>query len=140
MKWKGKVSGWFYAVTVGIAAVEIPLIVIFGVVERDVAALLINLVVLIAAELLCIPITVHNYVEMQDRGLRIVFGFIQRDIPYSDIAELSKAHELSASLAASLDRVRIECRNNTEVMIAIVEKERFLDEMKKRSPKIVVTE
>lgn len=78
MKFKGKVSGWFYAIIIGVSVLLIPIIVVSAFVDTNVVVLVINLVVLIVVELFCIPIAFHNYVELQNEALLIEFGFIKK--------------------------------------------------------------
>lgn len=82
-------------------------------------------------ELFCIPIVFHNFVELQDKTLLIVFGLIKKSIPYHDITALSATNNPLSSLAASLDRIEIQCKNQSDIMISIVDKERFFHEIKK---------
>lgn len=137
MKFKGKVSGWFYAVILGVAALLIPIIVISWI-DANGIALLINLLGFIAVELFCMPIVFNNYVELQEEALLIVFGFIKKRIPYSDIVALSTTDTLSASLAASFDRIEIKCKSGTDTMISVMDTEQFFQEMKKYHPTITI--
>lgn len=137
MKLKGKVSGWFYAVILGVAALLIPMIVMSWI-DANGIALLINLLGFIAVELFCIPIVFYNYVELQEEALLIVFGFIKKRIPYSDIVALSTTDNPSSSLAASFDRIEIKCKSRTDTMISVMDKERFFHEMKKYHPTITI--
>lgn len=125
MRFKGKVSWWFYAIIIGVAILLIPLIMISALTDPNTAALTLTLAVFISIESFSIPIAVHNYVELQDEALLIVFGLIKKKIPYNAIAALSPTNNPSSSLAASLDRIEIKCRNRETVMIAVVDKERF---------------
>lgn len=137
MKFKGKVSWWFYVVIIGISAVCVPNIVA-AVIDKETVALVICLLVFIGLELFCIPITFHNYVELQNDKLLIVFGFIRKKIPYSDIVTLSTTNNLSSSLAASLDRIEIKRKNKSEIMIAVIDKEGFFDEIRKNNIGIII--
>ncbi len=130
MKFKGKVSWWFYAIIIGVAVLIIPIIVC-SLIYNDIVALIINLIVLVSVELLCIPIVFHNYVELQDQTLLIVFGFIKKKIPYNDIVSLSTTNNPLSSLAASFDRIEIECKSKSNTMISVIDKERFFNELKK---------
>ena len=138
MKFKGKVSPWFYAIIIGVAALLAPIIIVSAFVDPDIAAFTISLLVFIAVELLCIPIAIHNFVALQSETLLIVFGLIKKRIPYGDIAALSKTSDPSSSLAASFDRIEIKRRSKSNIMIAVVEQERFLNEIKKGHPSIAV--
>lgn len=132
MRFKGKVSGWFYAIVIGVAAVLMPIIFVSAFVYTSIIVLVINLIVLAALELFCIPIVLHNYVELQNGALLIVFGLIKKKIPYCDIAAVSTTHNPLSSFAASFDRIEIKCENKSSVMISLVDKERFFDEIKRK--------
>lgn len=134
MRFKGKVSWWFYGIIIGVAVILIPIIVVSAFIDKNIVVLVINLMVLSAIELFCIPITVRNFVELQNESMLIVFGFIKIKIPYSDIEAVSATHNPESSLAASFDRIEIKCRNRSDVMIAVVDREGFLYEIKRFNP------
>lgn len=138
MKFKGKISWWFYAIMIGVAALLIPIMIFSAVVDTNVIVFMINLLVFSVVELFCIPIVLFNYVELQKEALLIVFGFIKKKIPYSDIASLSATNNPLSSLAASLDRIEIKCRTKSSTMISVIDKERFFNEMKKYNPDISI--
>lgn len=138
MKFKGKVSGWFYAIIIGVAALLIPIIFVSAFIDTNVVSLIINLIVLVAIELFCLAIIFHNFVELQNDTLLIVFGFIKKKIPYSDIVALSSTNNPLSSLAASLDRIEIKCKSKSNTMISLVDKERFFNEIKKYNPNITI--
>ena len=138
MKFRGKVSWWFYATMIGVAALLIPLIVASAFVEPNRAALLMNLILLVSIECFSISIAVHNFVVLEKEYLLIEFGLIWRRIPYEEITALAPTNNPLSSLAASLDRIEIKCRDHASTMIAVVDKERFLCEMKKRNSAIAI--
>ena len=117
MKFKGKVSWWFYAIIIGVAALLIPLIIFSACVEPNAAALITTLAVFLAVEFFCLSIVFHNYVELQNEELIIVFGFIKKKIPYGDILSLSSTRDASSSLAASLDRIEIKYKNIAQMNV-----------------------
>ena len=137
MRFRGKIAWWFYAVMIGIAVVLLP-ITVTAYRSGDLAASLINLVVLAAIEGLFVPIAVKNYVELQQDALLIVFGLFKKKIPYSEIVSMSPTHNPLSSLAASLDRIEIQCRQHSSTMIAVVDKKGLLREIEKRNPRITV--
>lgn len=137
MQFKGKVSWWFYAIIIGVAAILVPIIA-FLIVEKILLVAIINFVVFVIVELFCFCIAFHNYVELKNEYLLIVFGFIKMKILYDDIVELSITNDFSSSLAASLDRIKIIQTDQSAVMIALLDKEIFFNEIKKRNPKITV--
>ena len=137
MKFKGKVSGWFYGVTIGVAVILIP-IMIMSIIDKEIWVFIINVLALIAIELFCIPIIFHNYVELQDEMLAIVFGLIKKKIYYNDIVSLSLTHNPLSSLAASFDRIEIKCKNQSDIMISIINKEGLFSEIRKYNPSIII--
>lgn len=138
MKFKGKVSWWFYAVIIGVAAALMPIVIVSAFVDTNMVVLVTNLLVLAAVELFCVPIVFYNFVELQEEALLIVFGLVKKKISYGDILALSTTNNPVSSLAASYDRIEIKCRSSSDTMISVVDKEGFLGEMKKRSPHITV--
>ena len=66
----------------------------------------------------------------------IVFGFIKKKIPYSDIVALSTTNNPLSSLAASFDRIEIKCKSKANTMISVIDKEQFLSEIKKYNSNI----
>ena len=138
MRFEGKVSWWFYAIIIGVAVLLIPLIIVSACVEPNAAALITTLAVFLAVESFCFSIVLHNYVELQNEALLIVFGFIKRKIPYSDILLISTTRDVSSSLAASLDRIEVKYKNKSAVMISVVDKEGFFNKMKEYNPDIII--
>lgn len=122
----------------GVAALLLPLLIFSAFFDTSMTAFFISLAVLAAVEIFCIPIAVHNYVELREEALLIVFGLIRREIPYRHILALSTTNNPTSSLGASLDRIEIRCINKADVMISIMDKERFFSEIKKRNPGIIV--
>ena len=138
MRFKGKVSWWFYAIIIGVAVFLIPLIIVSACVEPNAAALITTLAVFLAVELFCLSIVLHNYVELQNEALIIVFGFIKKKIPYRDILLISTTRDVSSSLAASLDRIEVKYKNKSAVMISVVDKEGFFNKMKEYHPDMII--
>ncbi|WP_418747427.1 PH domain-containing protein [Frisingicoccus sp.] len=138
MRFEGKVSWWFYAIIIGVAAFLIPLIIVSACVEPNAAALITTLAVFLVVELFCLSIVLHNYVELQDEALLIVFGFIKKKIPYSDILSISTTRDASSSLAASLDRIEVKYKNKSAVMISVMDKEGFFNKMKEYNPNMII--
>lgn len=138
MKFKGKVSWWFYAIIIGVAAFLIPLIIVSACVNPNAAALITTLAIFLVVELFCLSIVLHNYVKLQNEALLIVFGFIKKQIPYSDVLSISTTRDASSSLAASLDRIEVKYKNKSAVMISVVDKEGFFNKMKEYNPNMII--
>ncbi len=138
MRLKGKVSAWFYGIMVFVAVLEVPLVIVSTWIEPNLFGAALSLLVLILVESLCLSIAFRNYVEFQAEGLLIVFGFMKKNIPYNEIIRISATKEPWSSLAASMDRIKIRTKTKGDLMIAVVEKKRFLDEMQNRKPDAVI--
>ena len=138
VRYRGKVSCWFYLIIIVVAAVLLPIIIFSAFVDTNISALVVCLLVFTAVELFCIPMIFNNYVELNNQELIIVLGFIKKVIPYSDINEISVTNDSSAALAASLDRIKIRFRNKFDIMVSVENKEDFLNEIKKYIPNTVV--
>lgn len=109
MRFKGKSAWWFCAIIIGAALLLIPMIIFSAFIDRNIPALIMVLTLFSAPEIFCIPITFHNFAELQTETLLIVFGFIKKAIPYSNIDALRATNNPSSSLGASLDRIEIKC-------------------------------
>ena len=133
MIFKGKVDWWFYGIMILIAVILVPIIVT-AFMDGMTGAAVVDLLVLAAVEGFCGLIVGRNYVRMESGGLTIVFGLIQLPIRYSEVTAISETHNMLSSLAASIDRIEIRYGKNGCVMIAVVEKQAFIAEMKKRCP------
>lgn len=138
VKFKGKVAWWFYGIILGTAALLLPMLIVSAFTDPNITALIITLLSFAAVEIFCIPIVFHNFAELQSESLLIVFGLMKKQIPYNDITVLLTTHNPTSSLAASLDRIEIKCKGKSEVMIALVDKKGFFDEIKKYNPDIKI--
>lgn len=133
MIFQGKIDWWFYGIMILIAVILIPFIVMAFIDGMNGAAV-VDLLVLAVIEGFCGLIVRRNYVRMESCGLTVVFGLIQLSVCYSDVTALSETRNMVSSLAASSDRIEIRYGKNGCVMIAVVEKQAFIAEMKKRCP------
>ena len=131
MIFKGKVDWWFYAIMILIAVNLVPIIVV-AFMDGMTGAAVFDLLVLAVVEVFCGLIAWRNYIRLEGNGLTIVFGLIQLSIRYSEISGISETHNPLASLAASLDRIEIKYRRSCSVMVAVVEKQAFIEEINKR--------
>lgn len=131
MRFKGKISWWFYLIVFSTVILLVP-IILLGLIDKDILAVCIIAVTLISVEGFVIPIIFNNYAELKEDSVFIVFGYIKKNIPYSDISGVSCTNDPSASLAASLDRIKISCKNSSDVMVSLIEKENFLNAVRLR--------
>lgn len=139
MRLRGKVAAWFYGIIFLVAAVEVPILIISVWIEPNLFGAVISLLVLISVESLCLSIAVRNYVEFHEEALIVVFGFIKKSIPYDEIVGISATKEPWSSLAASIDRIKIRTKSKGDIMISVVDKDRFFSEIQGRSPDAIIT-
>lgn len=132
MRFKGKTSKWFYGIMIFVAVILI-LIIILAIKDEEMLVLVVVLGIFALIETFCLSIVLHNYVELNDDSLLIVFGFIKVRILYSDIEKISATKDLSSSLAASLDRIKIQTNTEKIVMISLYNKQEFYKEIQKRA-------
>lgn len=141
MRFAGKVDGWFYALAIGMNAMLAWRVATFladpsteGALV-DVAA---ALVCIAFCDLLIVPMLLRNYVEFDGEGdLIVVFGFQKATYPVSKIRQARETRNPLASLAASLDRIDLRIGYD-ELMIAVRDKERFYEELRRRCPDAVI--
>lgn len=138
MRFRGKVAVWFYLLILFVAAVCVPILIVSIWVDPSLLGAISISVTFVLIESFCLSIVFRNYLELGEDTLRIVFGVIEKRIPYREIITLSKTKDPSSSLAASLDRIKIRRKGKAEVMVAVVDQDGFLREMKARCPAITV--
>ena len=82
-EFKGRVDGWFYIV---MAASCLLMLWVCGMLlqEGELAAALIDALVLAMVLLLWLPICLRNYLLLDSEGLLIVFGLIKKRVKYQD--------------------------------------------------------
>lgn len=135
MRFKGKISKWFYGIMIFVAVILIPIIVL-AIKDKKIFVVIAVLVVFALIEIFCFSIVLHNYVELNDDCLLIAFGFIKVRILYSDIEKISETKDPSSSLAASFDRIKIQTNNEKIVMISLYNKQEFYKEIQKKKADI----
>lgn len=139
MRLRGKVAAWFYGIIFLVAALEVPILIISVWIEPNLFGAVISLLVLISVESLCLSIAVRNYVEFHEEALIVVFGFIKKSIPYDEIVGISATKEPWSSLAASIDRIKIRTKSKGDIMISVVDKDRFFSEIQSRNPDAIIS-
>ncbi|MEY8391942.1 hypothetical protein D3Z36_03190 [Lachnospiraceae bacterium] len=135
MRFKGKISKWFYGVMIFVAVILIPIIVL-AIINAEAFVFAFSLAVLAFLEIFCTSIVVRNFAELKSESLLIVFGFIRLRILYNDIKEIRTTNDPSSSLAASYDRIKIQYGNGKTVMIALHNREEFYKEIQKKTSDI----
>lgn len=145
MKFKSKVDWWYYLVTVAFAGACVLLTVCAFQTGKALLKAEAALFLLIFF-LLILPVIFMSCCIFEKDCLRVRCGFfgntpfVGSRIPYRDIVFVEKTRDPSSSMAPSLDRVGIEFRSggkhNGYVMVAPKEKQRFIDELRRRNPMI----
>ena len=137
MRFKGKISKWFYGIMIFVAIILIPLIVL-AIIDKDVFILAILLAEFALIEIFCISIVFHDFVELNSESMLIVFGFIRLHILYDEMKEIKTTKEASSSLAASFDRIKIQYGNGKTVMISLQNRQDFYKEIQKKKSDIKI--
>jgi len=137
MKFKGKVAAWFYLLIFFILVMQYP--ILFSIHKDGITVdSMISLVIIVLLIAIFISIIFINYVELYDEYMLIVFSFIKKKIYYEDIISLTETNNPLSSLAASLDRIEIKCKKETNVMISILDKKSFYKEIKLHNTNIEI--
>lgn len=135
MRLKGKISKWFYGIMIFVAVILIP-IIILAIKDKKMLVVVVVLGIFALIETFCFSIVLHNHVELNNDSLLIAFGFIKVRILYSDIEKISATKDPSSSLAASLDRIKIQTNNGKILMISLYNKQEFYKELQKKKADI----
>ena len=137
MKFKGKVAAWFYILIFFVLVMQYP--ILFSIYKDGITVdSMISLVIIVLLIAIFISIIFINYVELYDEYMLIVFSFIKKKIYYEDIISLTETNNPLSSLAASLDRIEIKCKKETNVMISILDKKSFYKEIKLHNTNIEI--
>lgn len=133
MKYKGKVAIWYYCIIIIYNLVLFKITYDLLTTGSGSAGIIINILVFILLNLICIPFAVKNYVILESDCLIIQFGFTRTSISYKEMKEVKPSHNPIASSAASLDRIVIISKTgNAMAYIAVLEKSQFLNALRKR--------
>ena len=118
-----------------VAVILIP-IIILAIKDKKMLVVVVVLGIFALIETFCFSIVLYNYVELNNDSLLISFGFIKVRILYSDIEKISATKDPSSSLAASLDRIKIQTNNGKILMISLYNKQEFYKEIQKKKADI----
>lgn len=134
MRIKGKIAVWFWLILIGGN-----ISVFYGFFEEelsrgDAGGLWFTLFLL---NIICLPLVIRNYVEIDGDKLTLVLGFGRDSIKIEDITEVYRTHNPIAAGALSLDRVVIKGKRQ-EMMISVCDKEQLFHELKRRNPRIQI--
>ncbi|MFJ7678536.1 PH domain-containing protein [Peribacillus sp. NPDC097198] len=130
MKFQSKKDWWTYPVFFGIIiAVFIPLFT-----DQDLTSIYIG--VPVAGLILWIWFTTYYVIERNSLVVRS--AFIHKIIPVHEIKSIRRTLNPLSSPALSLDRLEILYGNGKMVLISPENREKFLEELKKLNPSIVI--
>ena len=134
MKFQGKVDLWAWALLIFVNVLVLwSVIPAAGGEKEEIASVITALIVLVLVDLLMVPIYFRNYIYLGEQELLIVFGFIKKRIRYRNIELLEETHTPLSSLAMSLDRIYIHTNSGDDVLVAVKEKQAFIEEVYRRA-------
>ena len=134
MKFQGKVDLWAWALLIFVNVLVLwSVISAAGGEKEEIASVITALIVLVLVDLLMVPIYFRNYIYLGEQELLIVFGFIKKRIRYRNIELLEETHNPLSSLAMSLDRIYIHTNSGDDVLVAVKEKQAFIEEVYRRA-------
>ena len=133
MKFKGKISPWWRALT-GVFNV----IVLFGIYVTGLSVAVIPFIfLLVVPDLFFIPVLRKNEVTVDKKEVLIQFGLLRKRIPVKEITILKAVESMSTSYAASSDRIEITTKTLTSPVYVSLETPReFVQEVRKYNHKI----
>lgn len=127
MKFKGKIALWYWSIIVVVNLYSLYKIIL------GVNNLFIIVAALALMDIIFLPNIIRNYILISNDIIYLYFGFFRDSLAIKDIESVVSTHMPISSSAASLDRLIIKSRNN-EIIASIKEKEKFMNELKKKSP------
>lgn len=134
LKFQGKVDWWMWILLIAVNVMVIwPVVFVYGGGKEEIISAVISCVVLILVDLLIVPMCFRNYILLGDEELLIVFGFIKKRIRYLNITLLEATHNPLSSLALSLDRIYIHTSSGDDVLVAVKDKQAFIEEVSRRA-------
>lgn len=133
MRFRGKIAPWWYAIVILIAASSIWLaaqsVTAIVTSNPETAILIISTLVFIFFDVFMIDSCIRNYVDLSENSLRVRVSVFSETVPYSKITLIKETNSAWASLSTSLDRINIRYGLYTDVLIAVKDKETFLEEI-----------
>jgi len=132
MKIKGKIALWYWLILIG-TNIFLLYELIF---DND--NIIVLFITLVFVNLNFLPMVIRNYVLIDNDILYLYFGFFKDSMQISDIKEIRKTHCPISSTATPLDRLHIK-GSRQEMILAIVDKELFMAELKKTNPNINIS-
>lgn len=125
MTFEGKVSMWWGALIAVLNGVEIASAIYAGLS----ATVGVGILMLVALDLILIPTLFNNRVTVTKKEIVIQFGFLRKEFAPKDITRIKKVKGISASFAASADRVGIELRGRNAVFVSLKDNDAFVKEL-----------
>lgn len=133
LKFRGKVDLWAWILLIFLNGLMVW--IMFNTVgegQEGLTSALICLAVLVLTDILMVPMYFRNYILLQTEELLVVFGLIKKRIRYENIELLEPTHNPLSSLAMSLDRIYIHTISGDDVLVAVKEKQEFIEEVYRR--------
>lgn len=143
LKFKGKIAPWWYGVVVLLfgSALLIAWLAVTNSTTASFAASIASMTLMLLLASFSVDICIRNHVELFDTHMKIRFSIFTETVTYSEISLIEETNNPLHSLAASLDRLHIHHRRTgyiVDVLIAVKDKEGFLQEMQLRNPHIQI--
>jgi hypothetical protein len=130
---KSKVDWWLATALVASAAASAIAVVIVGVVESPVLALAISPLLLLGVGLPMWLLRATSY-TFDQTDLKVRCGPFAWRVPLHEIRAISSTRNPLSSPALSLDRLRIDFARGSSIMISPLDKEAFMQELRRRVP------
>lgn len=132
MKFKGKVSQWWYVAAVFFNAIFAALFLTNN--STDSSLMFIPMLILI--DLYMIPVMFRYYITVDKDNVIVYFGLLRKTIPTKKITAIKAMKSYKASFATSFDRIGIQPTGMDVVFVSVEDKQGFLKELLKVNRKI----
>lgn len=135
MEFKGKIGLWWYVVIV-----FYNIVFVSAISEPDktggALAIFVCYLFLVLGDIFMISCTMKNYIILEDKDLTIYFGLTKKNIKYKDLVLVKATKNPLSSMALSFDRIELQWEKGS-ALVAVKEKAKFIDELKRRNPSIL---
>lgn len=132
---RSKVDTWLVVVLLASAAVSVMAVLMVGVMESPLSALVVSPVLLLNIGLPRWLLRTTDY-TFSATDLAVRSGPFAWRIPLHEIRAVTPTRNPLSSPALSLDRLRIEYGGKNSIMISPQDKEGFMKELRKRVPAV----
>lgn len=133
MKFRGKIDWWVWAILAIVNGGLLAGMGAFLLEGTQVAGAVVDGVILALVDAFLLPMVARNYVLLEEEGLKATLGMLQVELRYEEIRSAEPSRSPLASMALSRDRIYIQSKGG-DLLVAVREKERFLQELRKRMP------